>query len=88
MHRASKVFRRFEFALDERFVDDHLRGHVRQFASLPRLYLLPHGFEVALHRVNPNRDAINQRERLRVIGKHWRKRAGDNVSKFGSHLRL
>jgi len=74
MHRVREVFWSFESSLHERFADDHLGGDVGEFASLPRFNLLPHGFEVALHPVHTNRDAINQRERLRVLrergGKH------------------
>jgi hypothetical protein len=35
MHAAGKLPGSFEFALDKRFVDDHLRGDVRQFTPLP-----------------------------------------------------
>jgi hypothetical protein len=42
------------FALDERFVDDHLCGDVRQFTSLPRFHLLSHRLKVSLHTVNTN----------------------------------
>jgi hypothetical protein len=35
MHAAGKVLGSFGFALDKRFVDDRLRGDVRQFTSLP-----------------------------------------------------
>ncbi len=41
-----------KFALDERLVDDHLRGDVCQFASLPGFHLLSHRLKVALHSVD------------------------------------
>ena len=40
-----------------------------------------HGFKVALHSIDSNRDTVDKRERLRVFGQNWRKHAGDNVSK-------
>jgi hypothetical protein len=54
MHGAGKVFRGFQFALDECLVDGHLGGDVRQFAPLPVLHLLSHRLEVSLHAVNTN----------------------------------
>src|SRR5437660_8927570 len=56
MHGTGKVFGSFEFALDERFVDDHLGRDVRQFTSLPGFDLLSHRLEVSLHPVDANRD--------------------------------
>ena len=58
MHRPGQMFGSFQFALDERFVDDHLRGDIGEFASLPRFDLLTHGLEVPLHPVDSDRDAI------------------------------
>jgi hypothetical protein len=75
MHAASKVLWGFESALDKRLVDDHLGGDVGQFPSLPRFDLLSHGLEVALHSINSDRDAINERERLGVLCEHRRERA-------------
>src|SRR6266536_845835 len=72
MHTASKVFGRFEPTLNERLVNDHLGGDIRQFTSLPSLYLPSHGFEVSLHSIHANRDAVNQRERLGVFCQHRR----------------
>jgi hypothetical protein len=46
---AGKMLWSFQSALYESFVDDHLRGDIRQFASLPRFYLLSHRLEVPLH---------------------------------------
>ena len=52
MHTASEVLWSFQSALDKRLVDDHLRGHIRQFTSLPGLRLLSHGLEVSLHSIH------------------------------------
>lgn len=60
MHGAGEVLRSLQFALDERLVDDHLRGHIRQFAPLPGLHLFSHRLKVALHSVNANRDAVDE----------------------------
>ena len=62
MYGTSQVLGSFEPALDERFVNDHLGGNVRQFASLPRLYLFSHRLKVSLHSINANRDAGDERE--------------------------
>jgi hypothetical protein len=79
-----QVFGYFEFAFDERLVDDHFRGDIREFTSLPRLDPLAHGFEIPLHSVDAYGNATDQRKRLLVLGEHRRKRAGYNVSRFGS----
>ena len=70
MHGPSEVLECFESALDERLVDDHLRSDVRQFAPLPGLHLLSHRLEVSLHSIDPDRDAVDERERLRVFCEH------------------
>src|SRR5258708_4009186 len=67
MHGAGKVPRGFELPLHERLVDDYFRGNVCQLAFLPRLHLLSHRLEVSLHSINANRDAVDERERLRVF---------------------
>ena len=83
MHAASEVFGSFEFALDKRLVDDHLRGNVGEFTSLPGFHLLSHWLKASLHSVDPNRNAVNERERLRVFREHRGKHAEDNVSSSG-----
>ena len=82
MHGAGKVFWSFQSALDECLVDDHLGGHIRQFTSLSGFHLLSHRLKVPLHSINPYRDAVDERERLRVFCKHGREHAGDNVAKL------
>ena len=54
------MLRGFESALDKRLIDDNLGGDIRQFTSLPGLYLLAHRLEVALHPVDTHRDAVDQ----------------------------
>ena len=75
MHGAGQVFGSFESALDERLVDDHLGGDIRQFASLPGFHLLSHRLEVPLHSIDTHRDAVNERERLRMFCEHRSKHA-------------
>jgi len=72
----------FELALDKRFVDDHLGGYVRQFASLPGLHLLSHRLKVSLHSINTNRCAVDDRERLQVLREHGGEDTLTNVSEF------
>src|SRR5712692_362514 len=82
MHAAGEVFWSLESALDKRIVDDHFGGDVRQFTSLPSFHLLSHRLKVSFHAVNTNRDAVNERERLRVFREHGRKHAWDNASEL------
>jgi hypothetical protein len=70
--RAGEVFGSFQSALDECLINNYLRGDIGELALLPLLHLLAHRFEVALHAVDTRRDAVNQRERLRVFCQHWR----------------
>ena len=44
--------------------------------------LFPLGLEVSLHSVDSNRDAIDERERLRVLREHRGEHACENISKF------
>jgi len=64
MHGASKVFGSLQFALHKRLVDDHFGRDIRQLTSLPGFDLLAHRLEVALHSIDANRDAVDERERL------------------------
>ncbi len=85
MHATGEVFGSFQSALNERLVDDHLRGDVRQFASLPGFHLLSHRLKVSLHSINANRDAVDERERLRVFREHRSEHAteGDVLIQIG-----
>jgi hypothetical protein len=60
MHAAGEVFGGFQFALDERLLDDHLRRDVGQFAPLPSLHLLSQRLEIPPHPVNADRNAVDQ----------------------------
>src|ERR1700685_1110505 len=71
MAGAGEVFGSLESALDECLVNDHLGGDVRQLTSLPRFHLLSHELKVSLHSINANRNAVDERERLRMFRKHW-----------------
>ena len=62
MHGARQMLGSFQPAFHERLVDDYFRGDVREFAPLPRLYLLSHRLEVALHSIDPHRDAVDEGE--------------------------
>src|SRR5260370_10011498 len=67
MDRPGKMFWSFQFALDKRLVDDNLGRDVSQFTSLPGFHLLSHRLKASLHSVDSNRNAINERKRLRVV---------------------
>ena len=51
---------RFEFTVDERPVNDELRGIVRLLILLPGLDLPAHGIEVALHTIHADAERIRQ----------------------------
>ena len=82
MHGAWKVLWSFEFTLHKRLVDDHLGGDVGEFAPLPGLHLLSHRLKAPLHSIDSNRNAVDERERLRVFCEDGREHACDNVSEF------
>ena len=82
MDHAGEMFRCFQLAFHKRLVDDHLCADVRDFTSLPGFDLPWHRFEVSLHSINANRDAVDERERLRVFREHGGKHACDNVAKL------
>jgi hypothetical protein len=86
MYRACEVFRSFQLALHERFIDDDFGRHICQFTPLPGFDLLSHRFEIPLHPVHTNRDAVDERERLRVFRQDWREHASDNVSKSARRI--
>jgi len=62
MDRPRKVFGSFQFAFDERLINNYFRSDIGEFVLLPRLDLLSHRLEVALHPIDANRDAVDQRE--------------------------
>jgi hypothetical protein len=62
------------------FATSHFCGDIGQFTSLSGFDLLSHRLEVALHSVNTNRDAVDQRERLRVFGEHRLKHASESLN--------
>lgn len=45
---------------------------------------VPHRFEVALHTIHANLDAVDWRERIRGFGQHRSKHAKNNISKSDS----
>jgi hypothetical protein len=52
MYGARQVLWSLQFTLDE----------IGEFTFLPRFALLAHRFEIALHAIHTNRNAIDQRE--------------------------
>ncbi len=77
MHGPGEVLGSFEFTFHESFVDRDLCRDVREFAPLPRLDLLSHGFEIPLHSINANRNAIDEGKRLRVFSEDRCEHAAD-----------
>jgi hypothetical protein len=64
-HGSSKLPRNVELAFYERFVDDNFGSHVGQLAFVPEFNLLSRRLEIPLHSLSTNRNAVDQRERLR-----------------------
>jgi len=64
MEPLERVLRRFETVLDERAVDDELRGGIGAGSS-SSFHLLPHRLEVALHPIDADGERILQVEVLR-----------------------
>ena len=60
VNRTGEVFGRREFPLHECLVDDDLGSYIREFEPRPRFHLHLHWFEVALHAINADRNAIDQ----------------------------
>ena len=54
MHRAGQMFGSFQPAFDERFLDNHLRRDIGEFASLPGFHLPSHRLEIPLYPINSN----------------------------------
>src|ERR1700733_3190774 len=85
MYGAGEVFRSFESALDECLVNDNLCSHVRQFTFLPRFHLLSHWLKVSLHSIDPDGDAVDERERLRVFRQYRRKISSERHVRAHEH---
>lgn len=49
-----------KLSLHERLVGDDFGSDLSEFESRQRFHLFPHGFKVALHAVDTNRDPINR----------------------------
>src|SRR6266852_8336261 len=88
MHGAGEVLGSLEFAFDECLVDEHLGGDVGEFAPLPGFHLLSHRLKAALHAIDANRNAVNERKRLRVFREHRGKHAGTMLPTSSSALPL
>ena len=73
----SEVFWGFQSALYKRLIDDDLGRDVGEFSPLPGLHLLPHRLEVSLHSINADRDAVDERKRLRVFRQHGSEHAAN-----------
>ena len=82
VHQTGKMYGSVQVAFNERPIDDQLGGRGRQLLIAPLFHLAPHRFEVALHAVHADSQAVLQREVLRVLGQDRGERAWDNVSEF------
>jgi len=57
----------FQLTFYKGFIDDDFRCDIAEFTPLPRLHLFPHRFKVALHPIDADRNAIDQRERFECL---------------------
>src|SRR5262249_24036850 len=80
---ASEMFRDIQLALDECPVDDELRTYISKTRSLPSLDLFPHGLEVPLHAVHPDREYVYEAQVLGMFCEYWCERTRDNISTVG-----
>ena len=86
MDSPRQVLRNFEFALDERLVDDHLGGDIAEFGLPPGFDLLLHRAEIPLHPVDSDGNRIQQVQGFRVLREHRRKVAMNNMAKLPLEL--
>jgi hypothetical protein len=82
MHGAGETLRNFEFALNERFVDDNLRRDVVNSLFCHTSTCFRMGSKFRCMRSTPTEMQSNQRERLRVLSKYRSKHSWDNASEF------
>ena len=59
VHAPGQVLRSVQVALHEGLVDDKLRAFIRKAGPLPRIDLLPHGLEVPLYAIHPDREDVH-----------------------------
>jgi hypothetical protein len=71
---ARKMFRSFEFALDEHLVDNDVGGESVGSLLCQAFTHFRMGSMFRCIRFDTDRDAVDERERLRVLGEHRRKR--------------
>jgi hypothetical protein len=57
--RACEMFGGFQFAFHKVLVDNDLRRDIGEFTPVPSIDLLSHQFEVALHPVDANGNAVD-----------------------------
>jgi hypothetical protein len=75
-----------KFALDERLVNDHLRGDIAEFGLPPGFDLLLHRAEIPLHPVHSDGNRIQQVQGFRVLCEHRCKVAMNNIAKLPFEL--
>ncbi len=72
---------RFQFAIDERGVQNQLGPFVSDLRLPPLFHLAPHRFEASLDPVNTHCKRVDQVEALCMLGQNWRECGRDNVAK-------
>lgn len=83
MYSVRQVLWNLQLALNERLVDDHLGSYIRQFTFLPGFDLLAHGLKVSPDAIHSKRDAVDERELLRVFGEQGVNALETMFPKFG-----
>jgi AraC-like DNA-binding protein len=61
---------------DKKLVDVARSVGYESDAAFSACNMLAHGLKVPLHSVNAHRDAVDERERLQLFCRHWRKLQG------------
>ena len=80
MDHAGEMLRGLQIAFNEGAIDDEFCGCGGKLLLSPVFRLSPHGFEVALHAVDADSQAILQGKVFRMLGQHRREHAGNNVT--------
>jgi len=82
MHAPRKMLRRLQLAFHERLVMTTLAVTSVNSNFCQNSTCLRIGSRFRCIPIHTDRDAVDERERLRVFGKHWSEHAWDNIAKF------
>ena len=88
MHSSRQVLGKPRLLLDERLIDQQLGSSRGQLHGTPLVHLLLQRTKVPLHPVNPDGQAVFQREVLGMLREHMSVRAWDTKDNFEFERRI